>query len=439
MAAPTKTFLDQPENLFDDRNKQVDFLFWIIIFTLYFIDFYDSRKQEYFALWLSMLNVALAMFISYAHYKILVLLLLEKKVLPLPSLGREKIEVTYKGRVRETYHPTLYKKKKYPLGIVFPLYFIFTCILVLLDAAAYDFCGNWIANGVHTHIDAINSTIASANQKQPTNIPLLRSFVLPDFTWISNIPEAVMIIYTFSGIKYALRYHRQFIESNIERKRNELEIEALRWQLKPHFLLASLNSLYHAVDNQEKEKGLKIIKKMSKMTRYVVDEARYYDVNTQKINRVPLSKEVDFLKDFIELKQFEKGHKSEHIELTIANFDTDCHIAPMILICYVENAFKHGLDKDKLKRPIKIDLKVEKETLYFNVFNHKPTASGQFDPQMVAQIRKENQDGRTTNMGLAATKKLLEAAYPNAEHALKAFDDPETNAFVVQLMLKLGK
>jgi hypothetical protein len=72
MAAPTKTFLDQPENLFDDRNKQVDFLFWIIIFTLYFIDFYDSRKQEYFALWLSMLNVALAMFISYAHYKITV-------------------------------------------------------------------------------------------------------------------------------------------------------------------------------------------------------------------------------------------------------------------------------------------------------------------------------------------------------------------------------
>lgn len=437
----TKNFLNQPENLFDDRNKQVDFLFWILIFTLYFVDFYDSRKQEFFALCLSGLNVGLAAFISYIHYKILVVSLLEKKILPMPTLAWEKIEVIYKGQITTRHHPIFYKKTKYPLGVIFPLYFILTCSLVFLDANLYDIWGNWIANAVHTHIANVNKAIDALNVSQSINIKpklaLLPSFDLPNFTWKSNIPEATMIIYVFSGIKYALRYHRQFIESNIERKRNELEVEALRWQLKPHFLLASLSSLYHAVENEEKEKGLKMIKKMGKMMRYVVDEAHYYDGRTKKIKRVPLKEDLEFLNDFINLKQFEKGHKAEHIEWTIVPFDADYLIAPMILICYVENAFKHGLDKDKSKRPIKIDVKVVEDVLYFNVFNHKPTKSKVFDPLLIAQVRNENQDGRTTNMGLAATQKLLEAAYPNEKHTLKILNDSDT--FTVELTLKLHK
>jgi Histidine kinase len=437
MATTTKTFLNKPENLFTDQSRQVDILFWILIFTLYFIDFKDSRKEELFALCLATVNVGLGAAIAYVHY-MLVRLLLEKKVLPVPALGRKKVEVSVDGvKTMTQYYPTFFNRRKYHLNIIFPVYFILTIGLIVLDGYLYNVWGNRIAEGIKPIIDAINTTKATAAHP-------FEPFKLPELRWTSNIPEATMIIYVFTGIMYALRYHRQHIETNVVRERNELEIEALRWQLKPHFLLASLNSLYHAVEDADNEKGLRIVKLMSKMTRYVVDEASYYKPSAPKtkgkekeINRVPLSKEVDFIKNFIELKQFEKGHKTDYVQLAVAPFDSEYLITPMILICYVENAFKHGLDKDKQKRAIRIDIKVEQDTLYFSVFNHKPAVNRLIDQDVLTRLRQENQEERTTNMGMEATKKLLKAAYPNRF----TFDPPKENdqTFEIKLSIKLDK
>jgi two-component system, LytTR family, sensor kinase len=429
MKATTQNFRDQPESIFTDQSRQVDILFWVLVFTLYFIDFMDSRGKAHggndlYALDLAILNVALGIVVAYSHYW-LVQLLLEKKVLPKPAIGREKIEIHHKGKIIEKSYPIFYKRKEYPLNVIFPIYFIFTMLLVVVNTLLYKFCGDWI------------------------ELNVLKPEDFKAFSYTANVPEAMTIMFLFTGIMYALRFHRQHIETNVERKRNELEIEALRWQLKPHFLLGSLSSLYNAVDNSDKKVGLKIAKLLSDMTRYVVDEASYYkpkvandETNKKRIiNSVPISKEIKFINNFIELKQFEKDHDDDLIVFNTESLSKEYLITPMILICYVENAFKHGLDNDRQKRAIKIDLKMQGDTLSFNVFNYKPAASTHIlfnNPDILKQLEGDKIEKRTTNAGMVATAKLLEAAYPHGQHKLTVTDTDDI--FEIQLNIyKLNK
>ena len=151
--------------------------------------------------------------------------------------------------------------------------------------------------------------------------------------------------------------------------------------------------------------------KLSDIMRYML-----YEANTEK---VPLSKEADYLKSYIELLQLRLS-KPDFIELTISGGTVDKPIVPMLLIPFVENAYKH-CNKKSVSPGIRIFLNVDKDLLTFRVIN---------------SIKKdmESKEYPEGGIGLKNIKRRLELLYPE-KHTLKISED--SDVYSVELCIKL--
>ncbi|NQV75960.1 MAG: histidine kinase, partial [Bacteroidetes bacterium] len=131
-------------------------------------------------------------------------------------------------------------------------------------------------------------------------------------------------------------------------------------QINPHFLFNSLNNIY-SLAYQKADKTPEAILKLSEIMRYML-----YESNEDK---VALSDEIRYLENYIELQKLRFKDKT-HIKFEI-NGDTDIQkITPLVLISFVENAFKHGIATDR-ENPISIILNVFANKLFFQVINRK--------------------------------------------------------------------
>jgi LytS/YehU family sensor histidine kinase len=170
------------------------------------------------------------------------------------------------------------------------------------------------------------------------------------------------------------------------------ELASLRAQINPHFLFNALNSLYATALKENSEKTADGIQKLGDMMRFMLQE------NNRE--RIPLSKEIEYLHNYIQLQRMrlDESHGIE-IRVTIQEPDRDIYLAPMMLIPFVENAFKHGIS---LRKPswIYVTLTLDATRLYFKVHNslHARHAN---DPE-------EDKSG----VGLNNVQKRLELIYP---------------------------
>jgi LytS/YehU family sensor histidine kinase len=179
-----------------------------------------------------------------------------------------------------------------------------------------------------------------------------------------------------------------------ERKRVELEaqtrsseIALLRSQINPHFLFNTLNNIYSLVCKKSDDAPSAVMK-LSEIMRYML-----YDTNTEK---VPLNKEINYLRSFIELQQLRLNFK-DFIQFEISGQTNDKFISPMLLIPFVENAFKHG-NKNINSPGIIIKLMVNKHQVTFEVVNY---------------IKKHNEIlDKESGIGLNNIKRRLELLYP---------------------------
>ncbi|RZK46721.1 MAG: histidine kinase, partial [Pedobacter sp.] len=135
------------------------------------------------------------------------------------------------------------------------------------------------------------------------------------------------------------------IQRNLESERREMELQFLKSQLNPHFLFNSLNNIY-SLAYQKSDKTADAIMKLSEIMRYMI-----YESNTPT---VALSKEVDYLSNYIELQKI-RFKDGAFIELTLNGEIDDQKIVPLMLISFVENAFKHGVVNDP-ENPVKINI-----------------------------------------------------------------------------------
>jgi hypothetical protein len=124
------------------------------------------------------------------------------------------------------------------------------------------------------------------------------------------------------------------------------ELNLLKAQVQPHFLFNTLNNIYYLAYTKN-ERTPEVIAKLSDIMRYFVDEAPK--------EKVPLSTETQFLKNYIELEQIRMLHPVQP-EFVIAA-DESLMIPPMLLIPLVENIFKHGVDKTMEENEVCIGLK----------------------------------------------------------------------------------
>lgn len=173
----------------------------------------------------------------------------------------------------------------------------------------------------------------------------------------------------------------------------ETEMKLLKSQINPHFLFNALNNIY-SLSYLKPEKTPDNLLKLSEMLRYML-----YECNE---DRVLLSKEITYLDNFIHLKLL-KDSRGMNITTDIDRSKGHLNIAPMLLIPFVENAFKHGNVEDLDNGWINIVLKVENEKLLFKVENSKPT--------------KQSSKDEVGGIGLPNVKRQLTLLYSN-EHSL---------------------
>ena len=189
-----------------------------------------------------------------------------------------------------------------------------------------------------------------------------------------------------------------------------LELDFLRSQLNPHFLFNSLNNIYSMVEETNQEAGDMILK-LADLMRYLL-----YESNSE---RVHLSKEVLFLEDYIALEKIRHSNASR-ISLELQGSFDFYTVPPFLLVPFVENAFKHGLDTIE-DGWVKIKILIDGSRLNFEVVNSKP--------------QRQSPSAKKGGIGLVNIKKRLDIYYPN-QHQLKIEDSESTYKIYLCLTLK---
>ncbi|MEO5581607.1 MAG: histidine kinase [Saprospiraceae bacterium] len=186
----------------------------------------------------------------------------------------------------------------------------------------------------------------------------------------------------------------QIKTAEITASHSQTELHFLQSQLSPHFLFNTLNNLY-GISITQHEKIPTLLLKLSELLRYSVYDA--------KDTYVPLKDELGYLNNYID---FEKIRIGERLGLTVELdeiSDSKIKIAPMLLIVFVENAFKHSKNTSHPKIHIYIGLKIWANSILFSIKNtHKNGANANSNFPEIG------------GLGLDNVKKRLELLYPNA-------------------------
>ncbi len=177
------------------------------------------------------------------------------------------------------------------------------------------------------------------------------------FPSVYSVAFIVLIIYS---LRKRAEQQQQIEILQKEKATNELKF--LRAQIQPHFLFNTLNNLY-ALTLSKSDLAPKVVLKLSEILDFIL-----YQSNQPEI---PIEKEIELIESFIELETLRYGDLLDiqfHHEIK----DQKSNIAPLILLPFVENAFKHGVAGNLENPKIKIDLKIDNNTLQFQVYNNKP-------------------------------------------------------------------
>jgi LytS/YehU family sensor histidine kinase len=211
--------------------------------------------------------------------------------------------------------------------------------------------------------------------------------------YYSNTAFVFFIVLISTSIKIVKRsISERFLLQEIKAKQVQTELELLKTQINPHFLFNTLNNLYGMARKQEKATADGIAR-LSHLMRYMIHDSQ--------VDRISLDKEIDQIKRLIELQKlrFSKEDKID-IDFKIEGQTKSILIPPMLMIPFVENAFKHGIS---LKSPsfIHIHLKAEPEILQLSIKNS-------------CHDIPSRKDEFNSGIGLQNVKRRLELLYPDS-------------------------
>ncbi|GAB4429116.1 MAG: sensor histidine kinase [Bacteroidia bacterium] len=178
------------------------------------------------------------------------------------------------------------------------------------------------------------------------------------------ITGSFMLVANFYGFTFGW-FQSQQQQQALEQARLQAELSALKHQINPHFLFNILNGLYGLAFRNDDDETAEGIAKLSQLMRYML-----YESND---SRVLLDKEIAHLENYIDLQKLRLDERTL-ISFTVEGQTGGRMIVPMVLIPFVENAFKHGVSAVH-PSPIRIALRVEREVLRFEVQNsiHRST------------------------------------------------------------------
>jgi sensor histidine kinase YesM len=230
------------------------------------------------------------------------------------------------------------------------------------------------------------------------------------FIYFGNFFASSLVIGLGVAIKMTAGWYQLEAErKELEKTHLESELKHLKNQLNPHFFFNTMNNIYSLISINTSQ-AQDAIHKLSKLTRYIL-----YD--TDKEN-VPLTKEIEFLKNYINLMSL-RLTQSTRLETSFESDITEVNIAPLLFMALVENAFKHGVNADNPSF-ITIQMIVRDSMVDFKVSN--------------SNFHKGENDKSGSGIGLSNLRKRLELIYPH-KHTFNI--DNGEQVFSVQLKIEL--
>ena len=221
---------------------------------------------------------------------------------------------------------------------------------------------------------------------------------------------------TIGGFAAAIKlmkvwYLKQEAYQQIEREKLQAELQLLKSQVHPHFLFNTLNNLY-ALTLRKSSRSSAVVLKLSELLSYML-----YDCNASE---VLLEKEIAFMRNYIGLEQLRYGDRLD-MSVTISGDYQNKLIAPLLLVPFLENAFKHGTSEQLEQAWMHVELSVQDTKLKFKLINSREVT--------------EHDETYVGGIGLQNVKKRLELLYPN-RYDLRINAEDET--FMITLSLELS-
>ena len=223
---------------------------------------------------------------------------------------------------------------------------------------------------------------------------------------------AVMDIGFVSGVAIALKLLRIQLttrerEKNLVKEKLEADLKFLRHQTNPHFLFNTLNNIY-ALARKKSEHTAEVVMRLSKLMRFILYES--------KNDLISMADELKILDDYLELEKIRYQRLTIQCQKDID--DSTQKIAPLLLLPFLENAFKHGAGESRFDSFIHIGVKLHKGQLNFTIENTKENST--------EEIRD--------NIGLRNVRRQLELMYKDYDLQLQN----KPHIFSVQLSINLN-
>lgn len=240
--------------------------------------------------------------------------------------------------------------------------------------------------------------------------PLIFSERITDYyAFLGNIPDFIFPVAVLGALAF---YKKEKELASLLELQRKNELDTLKNQLNPHFLFNTLNNLY-TLTLLKSDKAPETIEKLSKILDYTLYQC--------KNNIVPLRNEISLIKNYLDLEKIRYGKRVE-IDFKY-NLEEEVNIAPLILLTFIENAFKHGVVQETKQAKITIELSTKGGVIDFHIFNTKPK-----------NIEKSVND-YSNSIGLKNIKRQLDLLYKN-RYSLKLED---TDSFSANLKIDVNE
>jgi two-component system LytT family sensor kinase len=223
----------------------------------------------------------------------------------------------------------------------------------------------------------------------------------------------VAMVASFHLIRHYYKHQQttqllQQVAQQLEKEKLAAELKLLKSQINPHFLFNTLNNLYVLTLNHSENAPL-MVHKLSELMSYML-----YDSNQIE---VPLEKEIQYIKNYIDLEKIRYGERLE-VTLNIYGNIEQLMIAPLLMLPFVENSFKHGARNQLSEGWIHIDIEVQDGCITLKVENSKPNF--------------RDDESKASGIGLSNVRKRLEHLYPN-RHSIQLFDEADMHMAILRV------
>jgi len=269
----------------------------------------------------------------------------------------------------------------------------------------------WLGIMVGVHILLFSPLDIYMDKVRPLDVPHFEDrpvFMIYFGRMMTSIPPIIISALIFKSLQLRKQAEESF---ELKNKMLQAETKALKAQINPHFLFNSLNNIYSLAQMKSDKTGDAIL--------HLSDILRFVTYESEK-DKVSLEAELRQIKNFIQL-QFLKDDNIENVNVEIPEYTkADLKIAPMLLLPFIENSFKHSNFENSEKGWINISILINENHLVMRLENSANLCAG----------KKDGIGG----VGMENVKKRLSLIYPD-QHSLSIRQDQEKYSVLLDIKL----